>query len=78
PWVKFNAQSWVLLNARRQLLDHLGDLAGVAGGQVLKTAHSLYGKNPGVLETEELRKVERMAARQFDIAVCWRARKRAT
>ncbi len=34
---------------------------------VLKTAHSLYGKNPGALETEELRKVERMAARQFDL-----------
>lgn len=34
---------------------------------VLKTAHSLYGKNPAALETEELRKVERMAARQFDL-----------
>jgi nitrogen fixation protein NifM len=34
---------------------------------VLKTAHSLYGKNPSALETEELRKVERMAARQFDL-----------
>ena len=34
---------------------------------VLKTAHSLYGKNPSSLETEELRKVERMAARQFDL-----------
>lgn len=34
---------------------------------VLKTAHSLFGKNPSALETEELRKVERMAARQFDL-----------
>lgn len=34
---------------------------------VLKTAHSLYGRNPGALETEELRKVERMAARQYDL-----------
>lgn len=34
---------------------------------VLKTAHSLYGKNPAALETDELRKVERMAARQFDL-----------
>lgn len=34
---------------------------------VLKTAHSLYGKNPTALETEELRKVEHMAARQFNL-----------
>lgn len=34
---------------------------------VLKTAHGLYGKNPSALETEELRRVERMAARQFDL-----------
>lgn len=34
---------------------------------VLKTAHSLYGKNPAALESEELRQVERMAARQFDM-----------
>ncbi|MEW6678535.1 MAG: nitrogen fixation protein NifM [Pseudomonadota bacterium] len=34
---------------------------------VLKTAHSLFGKNPGALDQEELRKVERLAARQFDL-----------
>lgn len=34
---------------------------------VLKTAHKLYGKNPAALETEDLRKVERLAARQFDL-----------
>lgn len=34
---------------------------------VLKTAQSLFGKNPGALATEDLRKVEGMAARQFDI-----------
>jgi peptidyl-prolyl cis-trans isomerase C len=34
---------------------------------VLKTAHSLYGKSPAALETEELRRVERMAAHQFDL-----------
>lgn len=34
---------------------------------VLKTAHSLYGKNPTTLETEELRRVERMAAKQFEL-----------
>lgn len=34
---------------------------------MLKTAHSLFGKRTGVLETEELRKVEHLAARQFDL-----------
>lgn len=34
---------------------------------VLKTSHSLYGKNPSDLETEALRRVEHVAARQFDL-----------
>jgi len=34
---------------------------------VLKTAHSLYGKNPSSLESGELRQVERLAARQLDL-----------
>lgn len=34
---------------------------------VLRAALNLYGKNPAALETEALRQVERMAARQFDL-----------
>lgn len=34
---------------------------------VLKTAHNLYGKNPGALAGEEMRRVESLAARQFEI-----------
>lgn len=34
---------------------------------VLKTAHNLFGKNPGALAANELKKVESVAARQLDI-----------
>lgn len=34
---------------------------------VLKTAHNLYGKAPAALAEAQLRRVERLAARQFDL-----------
>ncbi len=34
---------------------------------VLKTAHNVYGKNPGALESAERQHVERVAAKQFDL-----------
>ncbi|NWG39468.1 MAG: nitrogen fixation protein NifM, partial [Hydrogenophilaceae bacterium] len=34
---------------------------------ILKTAHTLYGRNPGALELAERQRVEHMAAKQFEL-----------